>query len=193
VDKYRGENQNILGSDGIGDAPYYISGDNNKDRYPFMGLSLIADWNLVSFPVINESTTKYNLFTEAGVDPLTVTMLWFDPYTGYWPVGLHEQLKDNLGYWIKPPSSVVIRPSGHSKENENIYLVGDWNLVGLPVVNENTTKRNLFNEAGVDPLTVSMGWYDPYLGYQPVDLDEQLKDYIGYYIKPENSVTLRLP
>jgi parallel beta-helix repeat protein len=36
-DNYWGENQNILGSDGIGDTPYYIPGDNNRDRYPLMG------------------------------------------------------------------------------------------------------------------------------------------------------------
>jgi parallel beta-helix repeat protein len=35
-DNYHGKNQNILGSDGIGDTPYYIPGDNNRDRYPLM-------------------------------------------------------------------------------------------------------------------------------------------------------------
>ena len=35
-DNYRGENQDIPGSDGIGDTQYYIPGDNNRDRYPLM-------------------------------------------------------------------------------------------------------------------------------------------------------------
>jgi len=35
-DENHGENQNIPGSDGIGDTPYYIPGDNNRDRYPLM-------------------------------------------------------------------------------------------------------------------------------------------------------------
>ena len=35
-DNYSGENQNVSGSDGIGDTPYYITGDNNQDRYPLM-------------------------------------------------------------------------------------------------------------------------------------------------------------
>jgi len=74
-----------------------------------------------------------------------------------------------------------------------IHLVGDWNLVGLPLVNENTTKRNLFTEAGVDPLIVSMLWFDPYTGYWPVGLDEQLKDNRGYWIRTDNSVTIWLP
>jgi parallel beta-helix repeat protein len=33
-DNYWGENQDMLGSDGIGDTPYDIPGDNNQDRYP---------------------------------------------------------------------------------------------------------------------------------------------------------------
>jgi len=36
ADNYRGENQDMLGSDGIGDTPCYIIGDNNRDRYPLM-------------------------------------------------------------------------------------------------------------------------------------------------------------
>jgi parallel beta-helix repeat protein len=36
VDNYHGSNQNIPGSDGIGDTPYYILGGNNRDRYPLV-------------------------------------------------------------------------------------------------------------------------------------------------------------
>jgi len=36
IDYYHGPNQDILGSDSIGDEPYYISNGNNKDRYPLM-------------------------------------------------------------------------------------------------------------------------------------------------------------
>lgn len=36
VDENRGENQDIPGSDGIGDTPYPISGGANQDRYPLM-------------------------------------------------------------------------------------------------------------------------------------------------------------
>jgi len=35
-DSYHGPNQNQSGSDGIGDIPYLIPGDNNKDHYPLM-------------------------------------------------------------------------------------------------------------------------------------------------------------
>jgi parallel beta-helix repeat protein len=36
IDNYRGENQDIPGSDNIGDTPYLIPGGTNRDRYPFM-------------------------------------------------------------------------------------------------------------------------------------------------------------
>jgi len=36
VDENHGENQDIPGSDEIGDTPYIIPGDNNRDRYPLM-------------------------------------------------------------------------------------------------------------------------------------------------------------
>jgi parallel beta-helix repeat protein len=39
-DNYYGPDQNIPGSDGVGDTPYNISGGNTKDRYP-----LINPWN----------------------------------------------------------------------------------------------------------------------------------------------------
>jgi len=35
-DEYRGPSQDIPGSDGIGDTPYYISGGSNRDWYPLM-------------------------------------------------------------------------------------------------------------------------------------------------------------
>jgi len=36
VDECAGQNQNMGGSDGNGDEPYYIEGNGNYDRYPFM-------------------------------------------------------------------------------------------------------------------------------------------------------------
>jgi signal peptidase I len=38
VDNFRGKNQDIPGSDGIGDVPYNITGGSNQDRYPLMNL-----------------------------------------------------------------------------------------------------------------------------------------------------------
>jgi parallel beta-helix repeat protein len=39
VDNFHGPNQNIPGSDGIGDTPYPISGSSDMDNYPYMTLN----------------------------------------------------------------------------------------------------------------------------------------------------------
>ena len=53
VDENRGENQNIPGSDGIGDTPYIIPGDNNRDRYPLMDPWPVAHLGLATFELEN--------------------------------------------------------------------------------------------------------------------------------------------
>lgn len=65
-DNYKGPNQDIPGSDGIGDTPYYF--DGNKDRYPLMELwienlapiakfTYSVDGNLVIF----DASSSYDL------------------------------------------------------------------------------------------------------------------------------------
>lgn len=43
VDEMRGPNQNIEGSDGIGDSAYTIRAPNNIDRYPLMASLIDSD------------------------------------------------------------------------------------------------------------------------------------------------------
>jgi len=47
LDENRGENQDIPGSDGIGDTPYDISGGSNRDRYPLMNPWSPPAWRLI--------------------------------------------------------------------------------------------------------------------------------------------------
>ena len=55
IDNYSGLNQDILGSDDVGDAPYNISGGDNEDRYPLMEpygmtkLTMNIGWGLLKF------------------------------------------------------------------------------------------------------------------------------------------------
>ena len=60
ADEYNGINQDIPGSDGIGDSPYFIV-DGNQDNYPQMqqirevptfNINLTMGWNLISIPLI---------------------------------------------------------------------------------------------------------------------------------------------
>jgi PKD repeat protein len=54
VDNYSGPYQNITGGDGIGDTPYNISGDSNRDRYPLMN-----PWAGESYPPTAKSGGPY--------------------------------------------------------------------------------------------------------------------------------------
>ncbi|KUO41119.1 MAG: hypothetical protein AVW06_04740 [Hadesarchaea archaeon DG-33-1] len=62
-------------------------------------IHLVAGWNLVSFPVVNENTTPNNIFP--GLSYYTDYYLyWYlAPGGPYQLQGPDEVLKDNLGYW----------------------------------------------------------------------------------------------
>ena len=63
VDENHGSNQDIPGSDGIGDTPYIIPGDGGQDRYPFIQLHEHPD-----YPVINTNTSEGFLNIQNAVD-----------------------------------------------------------------------------------------------------------------------------
>jgi len=57
-DNFHGSNQDIPGSDGIGDTPYYIPGGSNVDRYPLM-----YPWNWTAQPSIVYVNDDFNSST----------------------------------------------------------------------------------------------------------------------------------
>jgi len=65
-DNYNGPNQDITGSDGIGDIPYNISGGNSKDNYPLM-----QPWNISNQPPTADFT--YNPLNPTTAD---IISLW---------------------------------------------------------------------------------------------------------------------
>ncbi|MBN1281147.1 MAG: right-handed parallel beta-helix repeat-containing protein [Candidatus Thermoplasmatota archaeon] len=58
VDNYQGPNQNIPGSDGIGDTPYLISGGTSQDTYP-----LIEPWGVSPPATVVYVDDDYNVST----------------------------------------------------------------------------------------------------------------------------------
>ena len=65
VDRYCGPNQDILGSDGIGDTPYVIN-TINEDRYPLMNPYTLPDMRLLYYELLanyTELQLKYNNLT----------------------------------------------------------------------------------------------------------------------------------
>jgi len=61
ADNYQGENQDIAGSDGIGDTPYYIPAGSNQDRYPIMSPFPFRDVGVEILPIYREGPAKATL------------------------------------------------------------------------------------------------------------------------------------
>jgi len=92
-DIYSGLNQNITGSDGIGDVPYIID-LNSKDNYPFMvPCEKIRDLNQI-FTVFSNSTVTEQYF-EAQNQSLSFTATGPDGTNGYFEVFFAESLLAN--------------------------------------------------------------------------------------------------
>ncbi len=76
IDNYQGENQDIPGSDGIGDTPYYIIGDSNRDRYPLVwtGTAVFSLENLYAVRL------EKNLDLYQGSKLVVKFYTWWDEY-----------------------------------------------------------------------------------------------------------------
>ena len=102
TDYYSGENQNIPGGDGIGDAPYNISGGSNRDHYPLMNHWPIAE-GTATFKL--ENLYKVSLEKDLQLYTGSLLLVWFYKYDNtFQAVSLIES--------ITPPQSV--------EENENV-------------------------------------------------------------------------
>ena len=96
VDENHGENQNILGGDGIGDTPYQIPGGAGQDRYPLMSQAVTVE---VSSLMIEPSVVEPS-------KPVTISV--------------DVKNKENLEttYWVK------LKINGAVESIENVTLAG---------------------------------------------------------------------
>jgi parallel beta-helix repeat protein len=111
VDNYRGENQNISGSDNFGDTPYNIPGGSNRDRYPLMN-PWSPLWSPPAIPPCTGSATinlenlyKVSLVKNLQLNTGSKLVVKFYDYGNYFE---NEVVTES----ITPPQSVV--------ENENV-------------------------------------------------------------------------
>jgi len=94
-DFYYGSSQNIPGSDGIGDTPYNISGDNNRDNYPLMnpyGLITNLDTEEV-FSKIQDAIDDPD--TVSGHTIYVMSGVYIENITIYKKINLIGEDKDN--------------------------------------------------------------------------------------------------
>jgi parallel beta-helix repeat protein len=157
-DSYMGPNQDIPGSDGIGDIPYdQIDGGFAKDNYPLMSpigpyIFLYQGWNLISIPFIQPDTNIDSVLS--SINGSYDAVQWFnssdssDPWKHHHiskPSHLNDftDIDHKIGFWIHitEPGGVLFKYFGtQPTSNQSISLHPGWNMVGYPsLTNRNRT------------------------------------------------------
>jgi parallel beta-helix repeat protein len=172
VDYKRGPNQNVPGSDGIGDTPYDES--NFQDHYPLMGpykplenfTILKEGWNQISIPLIQ---TEHNLTRILGfIDGWYDAVQWYDPIDPNDSWKHHKvgklygndlnELNETMGIWIhitQPGDTIFVYNGTEPTQNQNIRLASGWNMVGYPSLsnkNRTTALNNLTFDTHIDTI-----------------------------------------
>ena len=148
VDYFKGPNQDIKGSDGIGDTNYSIDWDS-RDNYPLMFpvgncTFLYQGWNLISIPFI-QSDKDLGIVLRS-VEGSYDSVEWYNvtDVSDHWKVNhtsKPSQLNDfdnidhTMGFWIHitEPGGVLFEyPGTKPTENQTITIHPGWNLVGYP-------------------------------------------------------------
>jgi parallel beta-helix repeat protein len=187
IDLYKGPNQDVPGSDGIGDTNYSVDPDS-VDNYPLMQKYTFREfenytvlkqgWNLVSIPLIqnDQNITKVLEMIEGYYDAVQ----WYDasdpadPWKNYIvakPFGndlLH--INETMGFLIhikKSGDTIFLYNGSEPTQNQTIQLYEGWNMVGYPSLsNYNRTKglNNLTFGIEVDAIqwfdAATKTWYD---------------------------------
>jgi hypothetical protein len=160
-DSYKGPNQDIPGSDGIGDTPYIIDADS-QDNYPLMEpftnrtfdnyMILKQGWNLISIPLIQQDETLRK--TLEMIDGWYDAVQWYnaidssDPWKHHHiskPSSLNDltDIEHKMTFWIhitNPGDTIFLYNGTQPTSNQSIPLHLGWNMVGYPsLTNRNRT------------------------------------------------------
>lgn len=162
-DNFKGPKQNFLGSDGIGDTPYYIF-DGTQDRYPLMEpykpmenyTILKQGWNLISIPLVQTDQSLRRVL--ATIDGWYDAVQWYDIIDSNDPWKHQKILKpfgndlmvlnETMGFWINvtQPGETIYRYEGiQQTSNQTITLHPGWNMVGYPSFTSHNRTQGLNN------------------------------------------------
>ncbi|MFC1902645.1 SdrD B-like domain-containing protein [Chloroflexota bacterium] len=164
---------------------------------------LVSGWNLISIPLIPESTDVEGIF--AGIINNIETVWSYNGSTGVWhnynPEALEPELShmnQDDGYWVKvtDPCTVTIRGRKELLP-KNITLSSGWNLIGLPFIAEpqitSDTLSSVMNKLYTTwSYDASSGvWHN----YNPEALEPELSHMNhddGYWVKVTDPCTLTI-
>jgi parallel beta-helix repeat protein len=180
VDNYSGPNQDILGSDGIGDTNYIIDSDS-VDNYPLMepnifkppenSITLKEGWNLISIPFVQTETDLGIVLDSISGSYDAVQWYYggdfFDPWK-HNHTSKSEHMNDlkniyhTMSFWIhitNPGDTIFIYNGTQPASNQTIQFHPGWNMVGYPSLsshNRTVGLNNLVFGSDVDAIQ----WYD---------------------------------
>jgi parallel beta-helix repeat protein len=211
TDYFKGVNQDIPGSDNIGDINYSIEIDS-VDYYPLMGpykplenyTILKQGWNLISIPLIQE---EQNLTRVLGsIDGYYDAVQWYeitdtnDPWKHHRvgkPYGNDlSELNETMGFWIhitQPGDTIFVFNGTQPTSNQTIQLHKGWNMVGYPsLTSYNRTEglNNLTFDTHVDAIWTYNATTKKYKQLTESDYFEIGK---GYYIHAKTECKWAVP
>jgi parallel beta-helix repeat protein len=171
VDNLKGPNQDISGSDGIGDTNYSIDSDS-VDNYPLMSpfgnySFLYEGWNLISIPFI-QTDTNLSIVLDSIKDSYDAVQ-WYNvsDTLDYWkhnhiskPSHLNDlnDIDHTMGFWIHitEPGGVLFQYNGtQPTSNQSITLHPGWNMVGYPSLykrNRTAALNNIVFDQDLDAI-----------------------------------------
>ncbi len=152
IDLYSGPNQDIPGSDGIGDTPYIF--DYNQDNYPLMEpwalpvipsfcMDLTSGWNLISIPLEMAGSSVEDVLSSISGSWSVVKYYdssdTADPWKTFRVGSQSNDLSDidgTMGVWVHATGNCTLTVSGQEPTSSSITLIAGWNLVGYPSITE---------------------------------------------------------
>jgi parallel beta-helix repeat protein len=213
VDNFKGPNQDIPGSDGIGDTNYSIDSDS-VDNYPLMQpypsiflenyTVLKQGWNLVSVPLIqsDQNITKVLEMIDGYYDAVQ----WYDasdpadPWKNYIvakPFGndlLH--LNETMGFMIhiiKPGDTIFLFNGTEPTQNETIQLYDGWNMVGYPALTNYNRTQGLNNLTFGNEID-AVQWFDATSKtWQDLEENDYFELEMGYWIHATTDCVWEVP
>jgi parallel beta-helix repeat protein len=207
-DNYKGPNQDIIGSDGIGDTKYDID-INSFDNYPLIKpidnyIVLKLGWNLISIPLIQDNPDLSRVLEM--IDSYYDAVQWFDitdqinPWNHYKigkPFGNHLfELNETMSFWIhitQPGETIFLYNGTQPTSNLTIQLHPGWNMVGYPSLtshNRTTGLNNLTFDTHVDAIQ----WYDAGTKtWNFMDQDDSFVPGRGYWVHSKVKTTWEVP
>ncbi len=211
VDQYHGPNQDIPGSDGIGDINYSIDSDS-VDYYPLMVpykplenyTILKQGWNLISIPLIQE---EQNLTRVLGSnDGWYDAAQWYDITDPNDPWKHHKvgkpfgndlfELNETMGFWIhitQPGDTIFLYNGTQPTSNQTITFHPGWNLVGYPSLmgyNRTAGLNNLTFGTEVDAIWTYNATTQKWKGIGPSDYFEIGR---GYWVHAKTKCEWEVP